>query len=301
MKFPKLYSVVACAVAVCGFASCSDVTEPVYTKPDASTFKINTPPLQNQYYGLDENGQFEIALNGQPSYGFSAITQYRAEVSLTEDFASYETLTPVGTGTLSRMTFEDSDLATAMCVLHGYKTKEDYKDNGEEKVYFRGVAFIEGIEDSYVKTSNVVSLNRVQGYFAIPVPGYIYVIGNYVGDWIVPDLENEQALKPYTLSEKDDAIGSRVYYGTIDFGENAPLFRFYTALGSWDDNTYGPTVGNNDDNPVVFEDFKAGSSQLYPLMATKDSFSYPNYKGTLSFVADFSDAKSPKVTITAVK
>ena len=55
---------------MCGFASCSDVTEPVYTKPDASTFKINTPPLQNQYYGLDENGQFEIALNGQPSHGF---------------------------------------------------------------------------------------------------------------------------------------------------------------------------------------------------------------------------------------
>ena len=36
-------------------------------------------------------------------------------------------------------------------------------------------------------------------------------------------------------------------------------------------------------------------------MATKDSFSYPNYQGALSFVADFSDAKSPKVTITAVK
>lgn len=311
MKLANIYPFAALAAVVLATAACDEVTDPVYKTPDAADFTLNVPPLQDQYYELTENGTFEIVACGQPDYGFSAITQYRAEVSLTEDFAKFETLTPTGTGTNSRMTLKDSDLATAMCVLHGVTSDEDYVDQGIEKIYFRGVAFISGIDDSYVTTSNVVTLNKVQGYFAIPQPDYIFVIGNYVGDWIGPETANADALRPYRLTEKADEIGSKVYYGTIDFGENAPIFRFYTKLrdtGAWDNSedeivSYGAAGGDpgiNSDNPVVFDTFVAGSTLTQDITGTKNSFSLPKFNGTLDFVVDLKSAQ-PTTTLTAVE
>lgn len=305
MKFTKLYTVLAAAVALAGFSACEDVTDPKFHEPDASEFKIYTPSFQNEYYQLTDDGTFDLILNGQPDYGFSAVTQYRADVSLTEDFAVTEQITPTGTGTLSRMTFKDSQLAMKINALHGVLKPEDYVDLGEEKIYFRGVAFIEGVEGSYVTTSNYVTLNRVQNYDKVPMPGVIYVIGNYVGAWIGPTEDNTDALEPYTLSEKKDEIDSKKYYGTIDFQptnvEEGCIFRFYTKLGGWDENSYGPAGGTDSDTPVEFPDFKAGSVLDHALAATKDSFKFPKYTGKLSFFVDLSDSENPKVTITAVE
>lgn len=300
MKFSKITILAAGAALMMGLASCSDVTDPVYTKPDAATFKLNTPPLQNQYYALDPEGTFEIVCNGQPDYGFSVVTQYRAEVSLTENFAEYKTLIPTGTGTMSRMVLRDNDLAIAMCELRGIYEEDDYTDAGQQKVYFRGVAFISGIDDSYVTTSNVVSLNNVQGYFANSKPGYIFCIGNYAGSWIGPTEDNATNLEPYSLFEADDAIGSKIYSATIDFGENAPIFRFYTSLSGWDTDSYGPEGGTDSDTPVVFDDFKAGSTLSKGLAATKDSFSFPNYSGSIEMKVDMSSS-TPSATLKAVE
>lgn len=300
MKFSKLTILAAGAALMMGFASCSDVTDPVFTKPDAATFKLNTPPLQNQYYALSPDGTFEIVCNGQPDYGFSVVTQYRAEVSLTENFAQYKTLIPTGTGTLSRMVLRDNDLAIALCELRDIYEEENYTDAGIQKVYFRGVAFIPEVDDSYVTTSNVVSLNNVQGYFANSKPGFIFCIGNYAGDWISPTEGSSTALEPYQLVEADDAIGSKIYYATIDFGENAPVFRFYTSLSGWDTDSYGPSGGENADKPVVFEDFNAGSTLSHSLTATKDSFSFPNYSGTIEMKVDMS-SNTPSATLKAVE
>ena len=77
MKFAKLYTVLAAAVAIAGFSSCSENTDPQYHEPNAASFKIYTPSFQNDYYELTDNGTFDITLNGQPDYGFSAVTQYR--------------------------------------------------------------------------------------------------------------------------------------------------------------------------------------------------------------------------------
>lgn len=297
MKFSKIISLAALG-AMMVTASCSDVTDPTLGTPDAALFKLNTPPLQNQYFELHEGGTIEIVANGQPSYGVSVLAQYRAEVSLTEDFKDFKTITPLGTGTQSRMILKQEDIAAAMCQLHGVTSDEDYVDHGIEKIYFRGVAFVSGVEESYVTTSNVVSLNRVQGYFALPQGNFIFCIGSYLGDWIGPDPDQATNLRPYRVTEHTDAIGSNIFYASIDFQENDIIFRYYTALEGWDKNSLGATGGNDDDNPVEFPDFVAGSTLKTPLMATKDSFKFPNYKGVVNMVVDLSVADSPNVTFT---
>ncbi len=289
MKFNKIYTVMACAAVLCGAASCDQVTEPVLQKPDPATFQIYAPAMQDQYIQLTEDGTFELVLNGQPSYGFSAVTQYRAQVSLDGNFdENSPELTPTGTGTLSRMTLSQLDLAEAITKLHGWEEKEDYVDQGEEKVYFRGVAYIEGIEESWVATSNSTSLNRVQSFFSVPKPGQIWVIGNYAGDWISPEAAQEAALEPYALSEKDDEVRSKIYYGNITFTvEDAGcIFRFYTALDGWDNSSVGCSGGSDSDTPVEFPDFVAGNTLTHGLAKTKDSFSFPNYCGPLQFKVD---------------
>lgn len=311
MKFAKIYSIAAIAALAVAAMGCSEVTDPVYHDPNAADFKLNTPPLQDQYFELTENGTFEITANGQPDYGFSAITQYRAQVSLTEDFAQFEELTPTGTGTLSRMTFKSSDLAMAMCTLHGITNEDNYVDYGYEKVYFRGVAFINGIESSFVTTSNVVSLNNVKAYFAVPQPAYIYCIGNAETDWIGPDEANAEALRPYRVSEKEDQIGSMVFYASIDFGTNAPIFRFYTGLNGWDrpaDFTPGSGLaaffslgaagGTDSDTPVVFDELMPGETLTHGLAETKDSFSFPNITGVVDMTVDLTNISAPTAHFT---
>lgn len=305
MKIAKIYAIGAIALVGAGFAACSDVTDPVFHAPDASKFTLFTPPLQDQYFQLSENGTFELTLSGQPDYGFSAITQYRADVSLTPEFTegNYRTLTPTGTGTLSRMTLKEKDLAIAINELHGVESEDDYQDKGIEKVYFRGAAFINGVEESYVTTTNVVSLNKVQNYFVLAIPGSIYCIGNYLTDWVGPTADNAEALIPYMVTEADDAIGSNVFYATIDFQENAPIFRFYTNLEGWDAPaewsgdgktgaahffTMGAAGGENADKPVPFPDFVAGATLTHNVAETKDSFSFPNYTGVVKMVVDLS-------------
>lgn len=285
MKFNKIILLGACVMAMAA-TSCSDVTEPVVQKPDASKFVMNVPPLQNQYFELVEGNTFDLVIAAQPDYGFSAITQYRAEVSLTEDFAEYKTLTPTGTGTLVRMTFKCEDLAVALCELHGVTSDADYVDQGIEKVYFRGVAFISGVEESYVTTANIVSLNQVQGYFALPQGNFIFCIGNYESNWISPEEANSDALRPYRVQEKADEIGSKLYYASIDFQTNAPIFRFYTALTGWDADSWGAQGGTDTDTPVVFPsdeygtpDFADGDKLTWGVVKTKDSFSFPNLTG----------------------
>lgn len=305
MKFTKIFSVLGLAAAIFGSASCSkDVTDPKFHEPDNSSFTVYNSAFQDQYYKLTPGNTFEITLSGQPDYGFSAVTCYRCEVSLTEDFKESKVLVPVGTGTLSKMVLKDSDLASALTAFQGVSSPDEYQDLGEQKVYFRGQAYIDGVEGSFCTTSNYTTLNRVQSYYYVPKPGVLYVVGNYAGDWIAPMPANEASLMMYALTEKTDEIGSKVYYGTVSFQNDAPMFRFYTALGSWDENSIGcasAAAEPTSDNPQKFEDYTGGEFK-HALAQTKDSFSFPNFKaGSLNIVVDMSNAKDMKMTITSVE
>lgn len=305
MKFNKLYTALASAVAVMGFCSCSDVTEPVFQKPDQATtnFAIYAPAFQNQTYELSYDGTFEINLNEQPDYGYSAVTQYRVDVCLDDKFedGKFETLVPMGSGTKLSMTLRDRDLAAALTAFQGATKPNEYTDLGLQKVYLRGRAFVEGVEGSEILTKNIETLNNVQSFFYVPEPGKLYIVGNYQGDWIGPMRENEEALSKYALREREDAVGSKKYFGKVDFQTNSPIFRFYTALGSWDKNSYGVDHDGAEptsDNPQSF-DWTGGDAFEHNLVNTKDPFSFPDLAGgVLEFEVDMSDAKNIRMKIT---
>lgn len=293
------------ATVIGGATSCSENTDPKF-KPcniDPSAFTIYTPTLQDLYYELTEDGTFELILSGQPTYGFSAVTQYRALVSLTEDGfdnpATYRTLTPTGTGTLSRMTLNDVDLAVAINELHGVEDKDDYIDRGPEKVYLRGYAYIENVPESEVVTANTTSLNKVQNFFVLQKPGIIYVIGNYAGGWIAPIQDNAATLEAYTLKENDNEIRSKIYHGTINFDPalvptEGAIFRFYPTLDGWDAKfSVGCSGGPEGDVPVDFPDFTAGTTLEHGIKEKcQNSFKFNNYRGPIIMTVNMNTMKA---------
>lgn len=297
MKFNKLYMLLA-AAGIVGAASCSDVTDPVLQTPDQKGFMIYQSPFENEYFELNEEATFELNLNEQPSYGVSVVTQYRAEVALDpkefdkEGGLTYQ-ITPTGTGTMLKMEFKQSDMAAAITDIivrqqaaNGVTIEDADQYNalgiGVLKVYFRGYAYVEGAENSPVYTENYVALNNVKSFYYVPKPGTIYVIGNYLGDWIGPDAANAEKLEPYVLSEKEKEVGSKIYYGTIDFQENSPVFRFYSALEGWDANSIGCKTADakpDSDEAQSFPDLSAGGEFDHDVMNTKNSFSFPGLTG----------------------
>lgn len=81
----------AAALAVFGMASCSEDTDPVLQKP--TEFVLNVPAMQNQYIELANTSVVELVCS-QPDYGYSAVAQYSAQMSLTPDFAEFREITP---------------------------------------------------------------------------------------------------------------------------------------------------------------------------------------------------------------
>ena len=260
-------------LAVVGLTGCSEDTDPQYHNP--TKFELNTPALQDQYYELTEGGQFHLYCS-QPDYGYSAIAQYSVEVSRTEDFATFKTLVNK-TPTKADMVYDDADLAVSLCELDGL-TKDDadkadeYNARPASRVYFRAVCELSGVEGSRI-VSNVVYLDKVKGYFAVPVPGFIYLVGQPEG-WAGPTAGNAAHYEPWKLKEADNAIGSKIYSGVFDIPAGQAMFRFYTALTGWDADSYGSQA---DDSPIDV----AFADGVYegPIVKGKGSFNFPDWAG----------------------
>lgn len=282
----------ACAAVAVAFSSCTEDRDPVYQNP--TTFELLQPVMGQQYITLSEGSQLEIVAKAQPDYGYSAVTTYSAEVSLTPDFAEPYAIDATGdTKNLSRFMLNQADVATAMCVLHGYTEDNFPKDVDFEPLYVRGVAQLEGVDGSRIVSKNVICFEHVKAYFAIPTPGYIYLVGAPSG-WKCPDESVADAMAPWRLFEADDAIGSKIYSGVFDINAGDALFRFYTALTGWDADSYGSQV---DDNPIQFPDFTSGTF-ANELVKGKGSFEFPNWPGgKMTIIVDMSVKDSYTVTI----
>ncbi len=271
----KLSIFLASLAVLVGFTSCEDKKEPTYQAP--TSFELNTPELQDQYYQLTEGNTFEIVCKSQPNYGYSAVCYYNAEVSLSESFAECSTLKNAN-ATSSRMTFKDEDLALAICSLMGLTSDDEgYLFTSPVKVYFRGVAYLDGVDGSEITSSNVVCLNQVMPYFAVPSPGYIWLVGKPEG-WAGPGAANLTHYEPWRLFENDDEIGSGVYHGTFQIGSGADgeaMFRFYTSMTDWDTDSYGTQV---DDNPIDF-DWSGDGVFNTALIKGKGAFNFPSWPG----------------------
>ncbi len=281
------------AAVALGFSSCSEDRDPVYKAP--TTFVLNTPAMQNQYIALTEGQTLELTCS-QPDYGYSAVTQYAAQMSLTADFAEVYDLENIAP-TKSQISIRQEAIATGICELAGVTSQETYDEkwggNPEPmEVFFRATAQLNGVEGSAI-VSNVVSYKAIKPYFAIPVAGFIYLIGD-CGGWTGPDAGNADALAGWRLFEPDNAIGSKVYSGVFNIPAGKAMFRFYTELTGWDG---GASLGYQEaDNATDFEMVDGSFSSA--LVKGKGSFNFPNWEGgEMTITVDMSDASNMFVTI----
>ena len=229
-----LFSFISLVLAT---ASCSGPEEenPVIQTP--TKLVLNTPATANQYVdlGYDKNAGTVNFTCSQADYGFAAPANYYMQVSLNENFSEFEELATSYSS--CNMNVKASEIAEAVCKLRGIKSEETYTDEPARKVYFRVRSQILKYEDTSI-LSNVVAMDKIKGYFALRLPGYIYLVGAPEG-WSGPTEDNKAHYEDWKLFESDNAIGSKVYYGEFDIPEGSFQFRFYSALGGWDNNSYG--------------------------------------------------------------
>lgn len=284
-----------------GVASCSQDRDPKYHAPAEGSFVLNKPAMMNQEIILNSENTLEFSCS-QPDYGFAATAAYSIQMSLAEAFTDFYTLTPLDENS-AIISVKQSDVATGVCSLMGLDSEEAFQEAYPDgnmpvmPVYFRATCNIPGVESSAI-TSNTISYNYLKPYFAVPVPGYIYVIGNVADpngeNWIEPSEGNAGTLAEWRLFEDKDDIGSKIYKGSFEIHEN-PIFRFYTALTGWDADSYGTQEA---DSPIEFPEFTEGTFE-HELVKGKGSFSFPNWTGgTMNMVVDMSNANQMTVTFS---
>lgn len=213
----KISFFLACA-ALLSFASCSDDTEPRLDKdPMTLSFSLNQPELQNQYIVLTEGETVDLPCASQPDYGFSVVTNYAVQVSLSDKFERNVTTEGAGAfvpvagdfvqlrnpDTQSLIKVNDLDLTRAICKLLAYTDATTGEKMGmtmdtpflaqalEETygsadafipVYFRVVAYVPQLpETTTVTSSNIVSYKHIKPFFSLAVPNFIYMTGDFNG------------------------------------------------------------------------------------------------------------------------
>ena len=150
-------------------------SNPVYQEP--TKFVLNTPAYVNTVYDLEHSTSLELTCS-QPDYGFTAATYYAVQVSLTEDFSSFEELSTQYT--TAKMNVDASELAVAatnMKVAEG-AIEEDFPMI--DPLYIRLRAYINESMGEII--SNTISLTNVKLYFALPpieLPTKLYLIGDF--------------------------------------------------------------------------------------------------------------------------
>ncbi len=259
-----------------GFSSCEDDKEPMFTVPAENSMVINTPPLQDQLLvttaNMEDKSTF-VLTTSQPDYGYSAVATYGAEMSLSETFteatetepANYVTLENQ-TATSAIMSLRTYDLAVGICELLGIDSPEawaNYTGPTEIPVYFRATCEITGIENSFVRSGNVVSYNKVQVIYAVPTAGNIFITGHVMNaegvlnNFQEPSMASKEFYDTNDFKLYEPVIGSKVYANrflipAVDDLEAAlgdvnsqKQWRFFSELVGWD------TI-NKDGKPVQF-------------------------------------------------
>lgn len=278
----KISIIMALFAVVFGLSSCENDKDPVYQQP--TEFKLNTPALSAQYFELTPNGTVQFTCS-QPDYGFVASANYTMQMALSEGGETYD-LTPA-VPTDAKISIKASDIATGMCVLRGISDDTQWVEIPAIPVYFRAVCQLAGHPNSLIM-SNWVKLDQVKGYFAVPMPGFIYLVGAPEG-WKGPDAANAEHYADWRLFEKTDAIGSSIFYGVFDIPEGQAMFRFYKELSGWDG---GDSLGSQaDDSPIDFE-IGADGSLTTPFVEGKGAFNFPAWPGgEMTIILDMNTSK----------
>lgn len=286
----------ALAALALGFNSCSEDRGPKYQDP--KEFTLNTPVMQDQYIVLESGNTLELVCS-QPDYGYSALANYSAEMSLTPSFENIAVVTPTDVHQ-ARMVFKQNDIAIAYCEILGLDSEEAYEamfPNGMDfqPLYFRAVCQLDGIEGSLIR-SNVVQYNNVKAYFAVPDPGKLWVVGDLTVSWSNNEGDEQKYIDAgQYLSEPMDGIGTMIYTGVLTLPES-PIFRFYSQLGDWENNSYGYQV---DDKATDF-DWSGTGEFSEKLVEGKGSFQFPDFPGgEVTITVDLSDPNNMIFTMKA--
>ncbi len=263
----------AMVAVVLGLFSCKQEDNPKYKAP--TSFTINTPALQDQAFRtsteMTDAATFNLFCN-QPDYGYSAICNYSALVSLDPDapIADWKSLENVNP-TSAAMAIKTFELGVAINQLLGVENLADFEANGyynrEFTAYFKAVCEIPGIEGSRIVSSNTVSLNKVMINYAEKLPAWIYICGDVKNPdtgvsngFTAPSPANLDLYKAnFALYEPDDMIGEKLYVGVFDLTPKADAlnpeisdpsnpdqcaqFRFFTELLGW---TTEASLGSNE-------------------------------------------------------
>lgn len=264
------------AVVVFGLCSCEDDKDPVLQKP--TEFVLNIPATADLYYNLEPTGTLNLTFS-QPNYGPGIIAKYFVQVSLTQDFTDFVQLSEEYT--TCSVNVPESSVAEAICKLRGITSEDDYTDEPARTVYFRVLStvaeYLEGNDNAadYSILSNVVRLTQVKGYFALKLPGKIYLVGKCTG-WDTPDKTNAAKYADWALSEADDAVDSMIYTGVFEIPAGDFQFRFYKNLSGWD---AGESVGAQAGDDPVAIDWIDGVGYNGAVVEGKGSFQYDDWAG----------------------
>lgn len=298
----KLSILVALAAVVLGFSSCSEDRGPKYHEP--TSFVLNQPPMMDQYIVLEEGNTLELTCS-QPDYGYSAIANYSVEMAVSADFNDTFTLTPVNNH-LAVMTIKQLDIATGLCAIAQIDSEDKFQEVYPDgmpfaPIYFRAVCELAGVAGSRI-VSNAVQYNFIKGFFSVPTPGFIYLVGN-VTDWKEPSEGNAAYYEPWRLFEDEDAIGSHIYSGDFELPD-APIFRFYTSLDGWgsDEDPAGSLGYLAKDESTDFPDWTGTDAFSQSIIKGKGAYNFPNFAGgKVHMVVNMSDEKNMIFEMTPVE
>lgn len=254
----KISILIPLAAMILGFSSCKQEDEPQFHVP--TTFTVNTPALQNVEFetatDMTDPSTFNLFCS-QPDYGYAAICNYSALVSLKEDCPEEEAIEIQSTNpTSASMSIKTYELGVAACKLAGAIDEDTFASSdlakGSVPLYFRAVCSIPGIENSRIVSDNVVSYNKVKVLFTVKSPAWIYICGNVANvdrtnemSFLAPSSANEDEYKKdFALYEPAELIGEKVYVGQfyivpksdspdVTNVDDTSQFRFFTALGGW--------------------------------------------------------------------
>lgn len=292
----KLNYILFSLLAVLFAISCEEPQEvnPVLQTP--TTFVLNNPVMQKQYIELTPETTVKLTAS-QPDYGYAAAADYYVQVSFNEAFSDSVQVNEEPYHNLGDIQVSGEELAMAICKLRGITTAEDYTDEDARVIYLRLRAEIKAAAEQSAIFSNVVCLEQVKGYFALKLPGYIYLIGA-CGGWTGPDAGNAAALADWKLSEAEDAIGSKIYSGTFEIEAGKAQFRFYTELTGWDG---GASVGIQEEDSPIDCEMDADGIYAGPAVKGKGSFNFPNWEGgKMKITVDLAKENNYKVTMQKV-
>lgn len=295
----KLSIFMAMAAVALGFTSCEeDHDSPVYKAP--TEFVLNTPAYANNTVVLAP-GQNVAVTCSQPDYGYSAVTNYSLDVSLSEEFTTAEDGTTnfytiaSKNKTLANIDIAAGEWSTAILTLLGINSFDQFPEEGvgPTTIYVRALAQLTGIESSKIY-SNTIKLEMepfnpyLEGGKKIYIAG---INGKWGIDTATPDTYADRALS-------ETAKGTNIYLGAFNVNAGDVYFRFYTELGSWGNDNELPSFGgggvDNTNNEISFP----GEILTVTAVPGKGNFLIKDWPGGyITFTVDLNDMDNIKVTL----